>query len=448
MLQASKSYCLTGGLNGTVHIPGDKSISHRSLMFATLAKGESHITGLLEGEDVMCTLNICRALGADIKKQANGSYLVISVGVGCLKTPDHDLYCGNSGTTMRLMAGILAGQGIAARLTGDVSLSKRPMKRILDPLAMMGADVTSEDQDKPPLTIKTTRLNNISYDMPMASAQVKSCILLAGLGVKDTTKIIETSLSRDHTENMLKSAGADIKTYQEGGRFITELIGSSGPLSTQNITVPSDPSSAAFFIVAGLIVPGSEIFLPSVMMNPTRIGLITTLIEMGGYIVLSNHRTNGGEPIADITVRSSKLTGVDVPASRAVSMIDEYPILAVAATQASDTTRMNGLAELRIKETDRIAAMVDGLNQCGVSVDSGDDWMSVTGGEVMSNASPIKTHHDHRIAMSFLTLGLLVEGGVSIDDGTMIKTSFPNFLDLMTDIGANITDKNEQKNEQ
>lgn len=445
MLQTSKSYCLTDALNGTVHIPGDKSISHRSLMFATLAKGQSRIVGLLEGDDVMGTLEICRALGANITKQADGSYLVISDGAGYLKTPDHDLYCGNSGTTMRLMAGLLAGQKIDACLTGDVSLSKRPMKRILDPLMLMGAQVTSHNDGKPPLNIKASSLKAINYEMPMASAQVKSCILLAGLGVHGTTKVIERSLSRDHTENMLNGAGANIKTDQADDCFITTLVGSSEPLNAQDIIVPADPSSAAFFIVAGLIVPKSDLFLPSVMMNPTRIGLITTLIEMGGDIVLSNHRTNGGEPIADIAVRSSHLTGVDVPASRAVSMIDEYPILAVAATQASGVTRMNGLAELRVKETDRIAAMVDGLTQCGVTVDSGPDWMSVTGGDVTPNGNPIKTHHDHRIAMSFLTLGLVVDGGIHIDDGTMIKTSFPNFLDLMTDIGANIADKNQNK---
>lgn len=426
----------TDGLTGTVLIPGDKSISHRALMFAALAKGQSRISGLLEGEDVLATARIMEALGTHIEKE-DESYIVDGVGFRGVEKPLELLDCGNSGTSMRLLAGLLAGQQIEATLIGDVSLSNRPMKRILTPLKEMGANVDAKDGTYPPLVIRPATLKPITYELPVASAQVKSCVLLAGLCCDGETKVIETERSRDHTEKMLKAFGADIKVEDSNGKRVISIQGRP-VLHATDVTVPADPSSAAFFIVAALITKGSKLHLPNIMLNETRTGLITTLIEMGGDIQITNERSENGEKIGDITVSSSALQGIEVSAERAVSMIDEYPILCVAAACAQGHTKMNGIGELRVKETDRIAAMEAGLTSCGVKVSSTEESVTVTGTDNIEPTSFIQTHHDHRIAMSFLTLGLVSTQEIVIDDISMIKTSFPNFIDLMESCGANL----------
>ena len=426
----------TKGLSGTVLIPGDKSISHRAVMFSALAEGRSKIEGLLEGDDVLATASIMEALGADIEKK-DGIYFVDGVGFRGVEKPLELLDCGNSGTSMRLLSGLLAGQQIEATLIGDVSLSNRPMKRVLTPLSQMGASVDAKDDIYPPLVIRPATLKPITYRLPVASAQVESCILLAGLCCDGMTTVIETEKSRDHTEKMLNAFGAHVIVEEKQDETHISVQGRP-VLRATDIRVPADPSSAAFFIVAALITEGSELFLPNIMLNETRTGLITTLLEMGADIQITNEREENAEKVGDITVRSSDLQGIEVPASRAVSMIDEYPILSIAAACARGQTVMHGIKELRVKETDRIAAMEAGLKSCGVSVVSTDDSMTVSGADTIEPTSFIQTHHDHRIAMSFLTLGLVSTQDIVIDDISMIKTSFPNFLDLMEMCGANM----------
>ena len=426
------------GLNGYVTIPGDKSMSHRSIMFGGMAQGTSTISGLLEGEDVIATANAMRAMGATITKDTDGTYHVTGNALS-FQTPTSHIDCGNSGTSMRLLAGLIAGAGVRATMVGDASLTKRPMNRVIKPLQKMGAMIKGDDNGRPPLDLQPATLTPITYEMPVASAQVKSCLLLAGLFCNGTTTIIENEASRDHTETMLQAFGVDLSIEKKNDQTHISITGGQ-TLKACSITVPSDPSSAAFFMVAGLITPESDLTLPNIMLNPTRAGLIKTLQEMGGAITIHNERIENGEKIGDIHVKTSPLHGITVPAERAVSMIDEYPILCVAAACATGTTNMLGLAELRVKETDRIQAMEDGLKLCGVEVSSTHDAMTVTGAnKVSGNAHTeqiIKTHHDHRIAMSFLTLGLVSEHGVQIDDGSKIATSFPTFLDEMTKIGA------------
>ncbi|CAM1633915.1 Enolpyruvate transferase domain [Bartonella apihabitans] len=427
-------------LSGHIRIPGDKSISHRSLMFGALASGETRISGLLEGDDVIHTANAMRAMGAKITKD-NDVYVIHGTGNGCLLEPEQPLDFGNAGTGARLTMGLVGTYAMKTRFIGDASLSKRPMGRILDPLRLMGVQVEASEGDRLPLTLwGAVTPNPITYRVPMASAQVKSAVLLAGLNTPGITTVIEPVMTRDHTEKMLVGFGADleVETDNDGVRYI-HLEG-QGELHGQDIIVPGDPSSAAFPIVAALITEGSDITIENVLLNPTRTGLITTLLEMGADISFENKRQTGGEEVADIRVRSSRLKGVKVPKERAPSMIDEYPVLAVAAAFAEGKTVMEGLAELRVKESDRLSAVANGLKKNGVDCEEGKDFLIVTGDPSAKNigGGTVTTHLDHRIAMSFLVLGLGAEKPVTIDDKRMIATSFPEFMGLMAKLGAHI----------
>lgn len=427
-------------LSGHIRIPGDKSISHRSLMFGALASGETRISGLLEGEDVIHTANAMRAMGATITKD-NDVYVIHGTGNGCLLEPEQPLDFGNAGTGARLTMGLVGTYAMKTRFIGDASLSKRPMGRILDPLRLMGVQVEASEGDRLPLTLwGAVTPNPITYRVPMASAQVKSAVLLAGLNTPGITTVIEPVMTRDHTEKMLVGFGADleVETDNDGVRYI-HLEG-QGELHGQDITIPGDPSSAAFPIVAALITEGSDITIENVLLNPTRTGLIITLLEMGADISFENKRQTGGEEVADIRVRSSRLKGVKVPKERAPSMIDEYPVLAVAAAFAEGKTVMEGLAELRVKESDRLAAVANGLKKNGVDCEEGKDFLVVIGDPSAKNigGGTVTTHLDHRIAMSFLVLGLGAAKPVTIDDKRMIATSFPEFMGLMAKLGAHI----------
>lgn len=427
-------------LSGHIRIPGDKSISHRSLMFGALASGQTRISGLLEGEDVIHTANAMRAMGATITRD-NDVYVIHGTGNGCLLEPEQPLDFGNAGTGARLTMGLVGTYAMKTRFIGDASLSKRPMGRILDPLRLMGVQVEASEGDKLPLTLwGAVTPNPITYRVPMASAQVKSAVLLAGLNTPGITTVIEPVMTRDHTEKMLVGFGADleVETDNDGVRYI-HLEG-QGELHGQDITIPGDPSSAAFPIVAALITEGSDITIENVLLNPTRTGLITTLLEMGADISFENKRQTGGEEVADIRVRSSRLKGVKVPKERAPSMIDEYPVLAVAAAFAEGKTIMEGLAELRVKESDRLAAVANGLKKNGVDCEEGKDFLVVIGEPSAKNigGGTVTTDLDHRIAMSFLVLGLGAEKPVTIDDKRMIATSFPEFMGLMAKLGAHI----------
>lgn len=427
-------------LSGHIRIPGDKSISHRSLMFGALASGQTRISGLLEGDDVIHTANAMRAMGAKITKD-NDVYVIHGTGNGCLLEPEQPLDFGNAGTGARLTMGLVGTYAMKTRFIGDASLSKRPMGRILDPLRLMGVQVEASEGDRLPLTLwGAVTPNPITYRVPMASAQVKSAVLLAGLNTPGITTVIEPVMTRDHTEKMLVGFGADleVETDNDGVRYI-HLEG-QGELHGQDIIVPGDPSSAAFPIVAALITEGSDITIENVLLNPTRTGLITTLLEMGADISFENKRQTGGEEVADIRVRSSRLKGVKVPKERAPSMIDEYPVLAVAAAFAEGKTVMEGLAELRVKESDRLSAVAHGLKKNGVDCEEGKDFLIVTGDPSAKNigGGTVTTHLDHRIAMSFLVLGLGAEKPVTIDDKRMIATSFPEFMGLMAKLGAHI----------
>lgn len=435
------------GLSGTLRVPGDKSISHRSLMLGALAVGESTIEGLLEGEDVRATAAAMAALGAEVARDEDGTWRVQGRGLGGLIEPEGVLDLGNAGTGARLLLGLLAGHPITACLTGDASLRSRPMGRVIAPLEAMGATVTARDGGRLPLTIRgAADPLAIRYRLPVASAQVKSAVLLAGLSAAGETRVIEPQPTRDHSEIMLRNFGAEIAVTElaegdenspEGGREIT-LTGQP-ELSGRAIKVPADPSSAAFPAVAALLLPGSELRLPDVCLNPHRVGLFETLREMGADIGTENRRDEGGETVADLVIRGGGLEGIEVPAERAPSMIDEYPILAVAAAAARGTTVMRGLGELRVKESDRLSAMARGLAACGVALEEGDDYLIVQGCDGRpqgGNNDAIATHLDHRIAMSFLVLGLAAERPVTIDDARPIETSFPGFADLMGTLGA------------
>ena len=426
-------------LGGAVKVPGDKSISHRSLMLGLLARGRSEITGLLEGEDVLATARACAALGATVKKCAPGEWQVDGVGVGALLAPRHALDFGNSGTGARLMMGVIAGHGITARFEGDASLCRRPMQRVIAPLERVGARIiAAAEGQRLPLTLRGAQdAIAITYEVPVPSAQVKSAVLLAGLNAPGTTTVIENEATRDHTERMLAGFGARLRIEPHGTQGKKIELDGEADLVGQKVVVPADPSSAAFPLVAALIVPGSQIRLHNVMMNPTRTGLLTTLREMGGDIVIENRRLEGGEEVGDLIVSASGLAGVEVPADRAPSMIDEYPILAVAAAFASGTTIMRGLAELRAKESDRLAAVAAGLRANGVSYAIAGDDLIVEGGRVPGGGM-VETHLDHRLAMSFLVMGLASEVGVTVDDSATIATSFPQFMPLMRALGARI----------
>jgi 3-phosphoshikimate 1-carboxyvinyltransferase len=430
-------------LKGTVRIPGDKSISHRSFMFGGLASGETRISGLLEGEDVINTGKAMRAMGAKIEKVCD-TWIIQGTGNGALLAPEAPLDFGNAGTGCRLTMGLVGVYDFSSTFIGDASLSSRPMGRVLNPLREMGVQVEAQAGDKLPATLHGPKTPNpITYRVPMASAQVKSAVLLAGLNTPGITTVIEPVMTRDHTEKMLQGFGANlsVETDKEGVRTIR--LEGRGKLSGQVIDVPGDPSSTAFPLVAALLVPGSEITILNVLMNPTRTGLILTLQEMGANIEVMNARNAGGEDVADLRVRHSELKGVNVPADRAPSMIDEYPVLSVAAAFAEGATTMTGLDELRVKESDRLAAVARGLELNGVDCTEGETSLvvrGVPGGKGLGNArgEAVATHLDHRIAMSFLVMGLASEHPVTIDDARMIVTSFPEFMDLMAGLGAKI----------
>ena len=431
----------SGPLKGVIRAPGDKSISHRAIIFGAMAEGETVVTGLLEGGDILSTVGAMRALGAEITHTNDGAWHVTGAGERGLTSPSGDVDCGNAGTGVRLIMGAAAGYNLKATFTGDASLSSRPMARILNPLRKMGVSAHgvghNQGKDRLPATLESRgTLIAIDYAPPVASAQVKSAVLLAGLNTKGTTTIREATLSRDHTENMLRAFGIDVKTTRKGAGQIVSVTGPAR-LKATNIDVPGDPSSAAFPIVAALITPGSDVTVENVMMNPTRTGLFETLVEMGAHLETLNMRQSGGEVIADIRVKYSNLVGVTVPHSRAPSMIDEYPILAVAAAYADGDTIMGGIGEMRVKESDRIAATCALLKNNGVIVDEYEDGMTVTGGTVKGGGH-VLTHHDHRIAMSALILALNADNPSDVDDASMIATSFPTFFDQMAEIGAKI----------
>ncbi len=425
-----------GPLRGRVRPPGDKSISHRAFLFGLLTRGGVEITGLLEGDDVLRTGEACRQLGAEIVRRGPGRWSVQGPGLGALLAPRATLDFGNAGTGSRLMMGAVGGHPIEATFDGDASLRKRPMRRILDPLRQMGVQVIAEvEGGRCPITLRgPDALSPIVYRTPVASAQIKSAVLLAGLNARGVTTVIESEASRDHTEKMLAHFGADVRVTIEGDGRRIDLVGQP-TLRPNPVRVPADPSSAAFPIVAALIVPGSDVVVEGVMMNPLRTGLLTTLIEMGARIETFDQRDEGGEQVADLRVRASDLTGVDVPAARAPSMIDEYPILAVAAAFAKGATHMRGLHELRVKESDRLAAVAAGLAAAGVRHEIVGDDLVVEGGAV-GGGGAVETKLDHRIAMSFLVMGLASEASMQIDDAETIATSFPNFRNLMESLGA------------
>ena len=428
-------------LKGEVSIPGDKSISHRSLILGALAIGQTRITGLLEGQDVLDTARAMVSFGAQVEKVEGGEWYVEGVGVGGFAEPETVVDCGNSGTGVRLIMGAMATTPINVTFTGDHSLNSRPMGRVTDPLSKFGVATFGRSKGRLPMTIVGARSPiPIQYTVPVPSAQVKSALLLAGLNVPGDTIITETEKTRDHTERMLSSFGAEIKVEDYPNRRLITLSGYS-ELKGQNVLVPSDPSSAAFPICAAITVEGSDILVPNITLNETRAGLFTTLIEMGANLSFENEREESGEPVADIRACfSPDLQGIEVPPERAASMIDEYPILAVVAANASGETMMRGVRELRVKESDRIDAMAKGLRSNGVSVDEGEDWWIVKGNGAGSvkGGSTCQTFLDHRIAMSFLILGLSSQKYIEIDDCSPINTSFPNFIQLMRELGANL----------
>jgi len=428
-------------LKGTVRVPGDKSISHRALMFAGLSTGTVNITGLLEGEDVLGTARAMAALGAEVERTGDGAWQVRGRGVGGLLQPPEPIDFGNSGTGVRLMMGVIAGHDMIVELVGDASLSRRPMGRILTPLRQMGLAVVGEEREKLPLTIKgSASLIPITYELPVPSAQVKSAVLIAGLHAPGATTVLEKEPTRDHTERMLRYLGAEVRETQDG-LFKAITVTGDAELVGRDIAVPGDPSSAAFLVASALLVPGSDVTIEGVLVNPTRTGLYETLQEMGADIRFENARDSGGEPIADIRVTAAgRLHGVRVPPERAPSMIDEYPVLSAVAALAEGETRMEGLAELRVKESDRLTATADGLAVCGVAAGVAGDTLIVRGGASIRGGGPVGTHLDHRIAMAFLTLGLAAESPVVIDDATMIATSFPEFRPLMEQLGASFGD--------
>lgn len=428
-----------GPLKGRLRAPGDKSISHRAFLLGLLAVGRTEISGALEGDDVLRTARACAALGARIERTGEGRWSVEGAGLGSLLQPRETLDFGNAGTGSRLTMGLVAGHAIEARFDGDASLRKRPMRRILDPLVLMGAEVAQEAEGgRMPLVLRgTAEPAPIDYRTPVASAQIKSAVLLAGLNSPGAVTVTETEASRDHTEKMLRHFGADVSVepFGEAGRKIR--LQGRPRLRPAPVAVPSDPSSAAFALVAALIVPGSDVTLEGVMANPLRTGLLATLLEMGADIETLDRREEGGEAVVDLRVRAGALRGVDVPAARAPSMIDEYPILAVAAAFAQGVTRMRGLHELRVKESDRLQAVADGLVANGVECAiEGDDLIVAGSGAPPEGGGLVATHLDHRIAMSFLVLGLGARRGARVDDTAMIATSYPQFLAQMSALGA------------
>ncbi|MEJ6403644.1 3-phosphoshikimate 1-carboxyvinyltransferase [Yoonia sp. 2307UL14-13] len=434
-----------GPLRGTAKVPGDKSISHRSLILGALTVGETRITGLLEGEDVLDTAKAMRAFGATVTDHGDAEWSVQGVGVGGFAEPDQVIDCGNSGTGVRLIMGAAATSPITVTYTGDASLNGRPMARVTDPLTLFGTQSYGREGGRLPMTVVgAADPIPVRYTVPVPSAQVKSAVLLAGLNAPGQTVVIEKEATRDHTERMLRGFGATLTVEEtEEGRVIT--LEGQPELTPQDIVVPRDPSSAAFPVCAALIVPGSDVLVPNIGLNPTRAGLFTTLQEMGADLTFENQREEGGEPVADLRARfSPHLKGIAIPPERAASMIDEYPVLSVVAAFAEGVTDMQGVKELRVKESDRIDAMAKGLRAAGVAVDEGPDWWKVTGlghGNVPGGAT-VSSELDHRIAMAFMVMGMATQKPMRVDDGSPIATSFPIFETLMADLGAQIVRAN------
>lgn len=422
-----------GKLQGIARVPGDKSISHRSIMLGSIAEGVTRVSGFLEAEDALATLKAFRAMGVEIEGPENGKVVIHGVGMHGLKAPQQPLDLGNSGTSMRLLSGLLAGQKFTSTLTGDASLSGRPMKRVTDPLSRMGAEIETTEKGTAPLLIKAnTSLRGISYDMPIASAQVKSCLLLAGLYAEGETRISELAPTRDHTERMLN--GFSYPVHREGNQV---SISSGGKLMATDIDVPGDISSAAFFLVAASIAPDSDITLQHIGINPTRTGVIDILKLMGADIGILNQRIVGGEPVADIRVRYSRLSGVDIPEALVPLAIDEFPVLFVAAACAEGQTRLSGARELRVKESDRIQVMADGLQILGVAAQATEDGMIIQGGAI--GGGEVISHGDHRIAMAFSVAGLQANAMIKIHNCANVNTSFPGFVQFSSRLGLKLT---------
>ena len=431
----------TSALSGTVRVPGDKSMSHRSLMFGAIAIGETRISGLLEGEDVMATAQIMRQLGAKIEKQGD-QWVVQGRGLGALQEPDEPLDLGNSGTSARLLAGLIGGHPITVSMSGDASLNKRPMGRVMDPLSQMGVQFLAREDKKLPLTMRGPRdVLPIAYELPVASAQVKSCVLLCGLNARGETTVIEPEPTRDHTENMLRGFGAQVRVEWIDGKKHSIVVGQP-TLQGCEVTVPADISSAAFVLVAAAIVPGSQVTLSDVGMNPLRTGIIDSLRDLGAQIEVANARTVAGEDIADLTVTYAPLAGCKIAGERASAQIDEYPVLSVAAAAASGTTRFEGLGELRVKESDRLAGICHMLEQAGISYRSGEDWLEIDGvgaNALFPGGGVVNSQLDHRRVMATMVMGMNCAQPVGIDDSSPANTSFPGFFELMDGLGGCIS---------
>jgi len=422
-----------GKLTGETRVPGDKSISHRSIMLGSLAVGRTEIDGFLEGEDSLATLNAFRSLGVNITGPQNGHVTIDGVGMQGLQAPIGPLDLGNSGTSMRLLAGLLSAQPFPIELTGDASLNQRPMKRVTEPLTKMGADIISSDSGTPPIKISGgSSLQGIDYTLPVASAQIKSCLLLAGMYAQGETRITQPAPTRDHTERMLQGFGYPIETHKD-----SVIIQGGGSLQAATIDIPGDISSAAFFIVGATIAPDSSLLLKHVGVNPTRLGVITLLKMMGADIQIVNERDVNGEPVADIMIKAAKLRGINIPQDQVPLAIDEFPILFIAAACAEGETRLTGARELRVKESDRIQTMADGLKILGIDATSLDDGIVIKGGQI--NGGKVNSHGDHRIAMSFAIAAFAATGGIDIEDCDNVNTSFPHFVDLAKKLGLSIS---------
>lgn len=421
-----------GALSGDIRVPGDKSMSHRSIMLGSLAEGTTRVSGFLEGEDALATLNAFRSMGVQIEGPVNGEVIIHGVGLHGLRAPQGDIYLGNSGTSIRLIAGLMAGQSFDVTMTGDASLSKRPMNRVAVPLREMGAVVETEEGGRPPLTVRGgNQLSAIHYDMPMASAQVKSCVLLAGLYAEGETEVVEPAPTRDHTERMLRGFGYQVDVQENRVR-----LQGGGTLSATTIDVPSDISSAAFYLVAASITPDSDLTLRHVGINPTRVGIVNILRLMGADIEVFNEREVGGEPVADMRVKYAPLRGIQIPEDQVPLAIDEFPVLFIAAACAEGKTVLTGAEELRVKESDRIQVMADGLLALGVDAQPTADGIVITPGAIGSGE--IWSHGDHRIAMSFAVASLRASGPIRIHGAEHVATSFPGFVELANSVGFNI----------
>ncbi|MBD3611139.1 MAG: 3-phosphoshikimate 1-carboxyvinyltransferase [Hydrogenovibrio crunogenus] len=429
-----------GTIKGRIRVPGDKSISHRSIMLGSIAEGVTQVTGFLEGDDSLATLKAFQAMGVEIEGPNQGNVTIHGVGLKGLKKPDHPLDMGNSGTAMRLMAGILAGQDFECELIGDASLSKRPMKRVTSPLADMGARIDTAEGGKPPLKIHpSSDLKGIDYTLPMASAQVKSCVLLAGLYAEGETTVIEPAPTRDHTERMLNGFGYPVQSEKLDEMQTKVTLAGGGKLTAKNIDVPSDISSAAFFMVAAAVAEEADLVIEHVGINPTRTGVIDILKLMGADITLENEATVGGEPVADVRIKSSKLKGIKIPEALVPLAIDEFPVLFVAAASAEGQTILSGAEELRVKECDRIQVMADALVAVGIDAQPTEDGMIINGGLQKAQSAEIQSHHDHRISMAMTIAGLNAVSEITIDDCANVRTSFPTFIELANTVGLNVT---------